>query len=64
MGLYKESNIVDNVKGGIRITSSLITWSLETSVDTADSFATRGGELKHRSSFSLLNFARMIQFWL
>ena len=41
MGLYKESNIIDNVKGGIRITSSLITWSLETSVDTADSFAAR-----------------------
>lgn len=58
MGLYKESNIVDNVKGGIRVTSSLITWSLETSVDTADSFAARGGELKHRSSFSLFKFRK------
>lgn len=58
MGLYKESNIIDNVKGGIRVTSSLITWSLETSVDTADSFAARGGELKHRSSFSLFKFRK------
>lgn len=58
MGLYKESNIVDNVKGGMRVTSSLITWSLETSVDTADSFAARGGELKHRSSFSLFKFRK------
>ncbi len=58
MGLYKESNIVDNVTGGMRVTSSLITWSLETSVDTADSFAARGGELKHRSSFSLFKFRK------
>lgn len=58
MGLYKESNIVDNLKGGMRVTSSLITWSLETSVDTADSFAARGGELKHRSSFSLFKFRK------
>lgn len=58
MGLYKESNIVDNVKGGMRVTSSLITWSLETSVDTADSFAARGGELKNRSSFSLFKFRK------
>lgn len=58
MSLYKESNIVDNVKGGMRVTSSLITWSLETSVDTADSFAARGGELKHRSSFSLFKFRK------
>lgn len=58
MGLYKESNIIDNVKGGMRVTSSLITWSLETSVDTADSFAARGGELKHRSSFSLFKFRK------
>lgn len=58
MGLYKESNIVDNVKGGMRVNSSLITWSLETSVDTADSFAARGGELKHRSSFSLFKFRK------
>lgn len=58
MGLYKENNIIDNVKGGMRISSSLITWSLETSVDTADSFAARGGELKHRGSFSLFRFRR------
>lgn len=58
MGLYKESNIADNVKGGMRITSSLITWSLEASVDTADSFVARGGELKHRSSFSLFKFRK------
>lgn len=58
MSLYKESNIVDNLKGGMRVTSSLITWSLETSVDTADSFAARGGELKHRSSFSLFKFRK------
>lgn len=58
MSLYKESNTVDNLKGGMRVTSSLITWSLETSVDTADSFAARGGELKHRSSFSLFKFRK------
>lgn len=59
MGLYKESSIVDNVKGGLRVTSSLITWSLETSVDTADSFIARGGELKHRTHFSIFSFRKV-----
>lgn len=58
MGLYKDNNIVDNVKGGLRVTSSLITWSLETSVDTADSFSARGGDLKHRTHFSLFRFRK------
>lgn len=58
MGLYRESNIVDNVRGGLRVTSSLITWSLETSVDTADSFLARGGELKQRTHFSLFKFRK------
>lgn len=58
MGLYKESSIIDNVKGGLRVTSSLITWSLETSVDTADSFLARGGELKQRTHFSLFRFRK------
>ena len=60
MGLYKESNIIDNVKGGIRITSSLITWSLETSVDTADSFAARGGELISIVLFSAVISAQAV----
>lgn len=58
MGLYKENNIIDNIKSGLRVCSSLITWSLEASVDTADSFVARGGELRHRSSFSLFRFRK------
>lgn len=58
MGLYKENSIIDNIKGGLRVTSSLITWSLETSVDTADSFLARGGELKRRTHFSLFRFRK------
>lgn len=62
MGLYKNNNIVDDVRGGMRIFSSLITWSLETSVDTADSFRARGGELSGRSSFSLFKFRKADTF--
>lgn len=58
MGLYKEDNIVDDVRGSMRVFSSLITWSIETSVDTADSFRARGGELKSRRSFSMFRFRK------
>lgn len=59
IGSYREDNIIDKVKGGTRVLSSLITWSLETSVDTADSFRARGGELNGKSSFSMFKFRKI-----
>ncbi len=58
MGVYNSDTVIDDIKGGIKVMSSLITWSLETSVDTADSFRARGGELRGRSSFSLFKFRK------
>ena len=58
IGIYNKDTIIDDIKGGIKVLSSLITWSLETSVDTADSFRARGGDLSGRSSFSLFKFRK------
>lgn len=43
-------------KHGIRILSALVTWSLESGVETADSMKARGYGLRGRTSFSLYRF--------
>ncbi len=43
----------DRVKNGIKILSTMIQWSLENSIDTADSMSSRGYGLKKRTSFSI-----------
>ncbi|MBQ8004988.1 MAG: cobalt transport protein [Clostridia bacterium] len=56
MGLYKEDNIVDRTKGGIRIFSVIVTWALENGIITADSMAARGYGLSSRTHFSKFKF--------
>ncbi len=46
------------IKSGILTLSALITWSLESSVDTSDSMRGRGYGLSGRSSFSIYFFSR------
>ena len=53
LGLYKEDNIVDYLKGKLRIFSVLITWALENGIITADSMAARGYGIGKRSRFSI-----------
>lgn len=58
MGLYSADNITDKLKGSARVFSILTTWSLENSIDTADSMKARGYGLKHRTPFSLFKYHR------
>lgn len=53
LGLYKEDNIVDYMKGKLRIFSVITTWALENGIITADSMAARGYGIGKRSRFSI-----------
>ena len=56
LGLYKEDNIVDSFKGGLRVFSVMITWALENGIITADSMTARGYGTGKRSKFSEFRF--------
>ena len=56
LGLYKEDNIVDNFKGGLRVFSIMTTWALENGIITADSMAYRGYGRGRRTHFSEYRF--------
>lgn len=56
LGLYKDDNIMDSFKGGIRIFSVMITWALENGIITADSMTARGYGTGKRSRFVLFRF--------
>lgn len=54
VGFNDESKkIKQKVRKGARIMSAMFTWSLENSIDTADSMKARGYGLKNRTSFSI-----------
>lgn len=56
LGLYKEDNIVDRFRSGMRIFSVMVTWALENGIVTADSMTARGYGIGKRSRFSLFRF--------
>jgi len=56
LGLYKDDNLVDRFRGGVRIFSVLVTWALENGIVTADSMAARGFGCGRRSRFSIFRF--------
>lgn len=56
LGLYKDDNVVDSFKGGMRVFSIMITWALENGIVTADSMSARGYGAGKRSRFSLFAF--------
>ncbi len=56
LGLYKEDNIIDSVRGKVRIFSVLVTWVLENGIVTADSMTSRGYGIGRRSRYSLFRF--------
>ena len=58
LGLYKEDNIVDSLKGGLRVFSVLVTWALENGVITADSMTARGYGVTKRSQFAIYRFRK------
>ena len=56
MGLYKEDNIADRIKGGVRVFSVMVTWGLENGIITADSMTARGYGTGKRSQLALFRF--------
>jgi ABC-type cobalt transport system, permease component CbiQ and related transporters len=58
LGLYKEDNIVDDIRGGARVFSVMVGWALENGIITADSMSARGYGLGKRSFFALYRFRR------
>lgn len=56
LGLYKEDNIIDRIKGAMRIFSVMITWVLENGIITADSMTARGYGIGRRSRFSIFSW--------
>lgn len=52
LGLYKEENIFDRIRGDLRVFSILITWALENGIVTADSMASRAYGTHKRSFYT------------
>jgi len=55
LGLYNQK-IAGKIKLNLRVFSSLITWALENSLDTADSMNARGYGLKQKTRFSVFRY--------
>lgn len=53
LGIYTSKSFVDRLRSKMRVMSILVTWSLESSVETGDSMRARGYGLKGRSSYSV-----------
>lgn len=58
LGLYKEDNVIDSVRGGARVFSGVAGWALEGGITTADSMEARGYGTGRRTSFSLYGLHR------
>ena len=58
LGLYREGHLIDDVRGGLRVFSILVTWALENGIITANSMAARGYGTGKRSSFTFFRFTR------
>ena len=58
LGLYREDNVIDTVRGNLRVFSIMVTWSLENGIITADSMEARGYGSGHRTGFSRFCFRK------
>lgn len=58
MGLFSQSTVPDRIFSAVKTFSALITWSMENSIDTANSMKSRGYGLKGRTSFSVFKFTK------
>ena len=58
LGLYKEDNIIDSFRGGLRVFSVMVTWTLENGIITADSMTARGYGTGRRSRYSIFRWRK------
>ncbi len=56
MGLYKDDNIIDDIKGKSRVFSVMVTWALENGIITADSMEARGFGTGRRTQMRRFRF--------
>ena len=56
LGLFREENVIDRLRGEMRIFSVLVTWVLENGIITADSMTARGYGTGRRTRFALFHF--------
>ena len=56
MGLYTSESFIDKIRSGCRVFMSIISWSLENSIETGSSMKARGYGLKGRTNFSVFRF--------
>lgn len=56
IGLYSSASIVDRILGGLRVFDSLLMWSIENSVETANSMLARGYGGNKRSNYTIFTF--------
>ena len=56
LGLFRDENMFDRLRGEIRIFSVLVTWVLENGIITADSMTARGYGIGRRTRFALFRF--------
>ena len=56
LGMYKNDNVVDSVRGGAKVFSGVTGWALEGGIVTADSMEARGYGSGRRTLFSLYRF--------
>ncbi len=56
LGLYREGHLIDDVRGGLRIFSILLTWALENGIITANSMSARGYGCGKRSSYAIFRW--------
>lgn len=62
LGLYSDGNIVDKIRGDMRVFSVVITWALENGIVTADSMAARGCGSAKRTAFTTERFTAFDAF--
>lgn len=56
LGLFRDENLLDRLRGEMRIFSVLVTWVLENGIITADSMSARGYGTGRRTRFALFRF--------
>jgi len=58
LGYFSETGFVSRLRESLRIFSTLVTWSLENTVEAGMSMTARGYGLKNRTSYSLFRFRK------
>ena len=56
LGLFRDENLLDRLRGELRIFSVLVSWALENGIITADSMCARGYGVGRRTRFALFRF--------